>query len=79
MESWLSLCLLEELDQLVHGHFNVAQDGTQQAGPQRFAGVNRDSGGSAVRVFEKDMATARTMDREARQSATAGAWGRGWG
>jgi hypothetical protein len=29
VESWLSLCLLEELDQLVHGHFNVAQDGTQ--------------------------------------------------
>jgi hypothetical protein len=57
--------LLEEIDQFVHGHFNVAQDGTQQAGPQRFAGVNGDSSGSAVRVFEKDMATARPINNKA--------------
>jgi hypothetical protein len=37
----------------------------KQAGPQRFAGVNGDSSGSAVRVFEKDMATARTINNKA--------------
>src|SRR6266851_10494843 len=34
---------LKEIDHFVHGHFNVAQYGTQQAGTKRFAGVNGDS------------------------------------
>jgi hypothetical protein len=57
--------LLEEFDQFVYGHFNVAQYGAQQARTQDFAGVNGDSGGSAVRVFEKDMAAARPIDYKA--------------
>ena len=65
VESWLSLCLLEEFDQFVHGHFDVAQYGTQQAGTERFAGVRGDSGGSAVRVLEKDMAAAGSIDNKA--------------
>jgi len=31
-KSWSSLSLLEEIDQFVYGHFNIAQYGTQQAG-----------------------------------------------
>ena len=57
--------LLEEVDQFVHGHLSVAQYGTQQAGTKRFAGMNGDSGGSAVRMFEKDMTTARPIDNKA--------------
>ena len=56
---------LEEFDQFIHGHFNVAQYGAQQAGTKRFAGMHGDSGGSAVRVFEKDMAAARPIDNKA--------------
>ena len=44
---------LEQPDQFVHGHFDVPEDGTQQARTERFAGVHRDSGRSAVPVLEK--------------------------
>ncbi len=56
---------LEEIDQFVHGHFNVAQYSAQQAGTQRLARVHGDSGGSAVRVLEKDMAAACPINNKA--------------
>src|SRR6266851_5700193 len=56
---------LEQPDQFVHGHFDVPEDGTQQARTERFAGVHRDSGRSAVRMLEKNMTAARPNDREA--------------
>jgi hypothetical protein len=34
---------LEEIDQFVHGHFDIPQDGPQQAWAERFVGVHRDS------------------------------------
>jgi hypothetical protein len=57
--------MLKEIDQFVYGHFDVAQYGAQQARAQRFAGVYRDCGRSAIRVFQKNMAAARPIHNEA--------------
>src|SRR5260370_18969308 len=56
---------LEQIDRFIHGQFDVAQDGAQQARTERFASVHGDSGRSAVRVFEKYVTTARPINREA--------------
>src|SRR5258708_29682196 len=54
---------LEQIDQFIHGQFDVAQDGAQQARAGRFASVRGDSGLAAARGFERYLTTARPIDR----------------
>ena len=64
-KSWSTLSLLEEFDQFVHGHFDVAQYGTQQAGTERFAGVHGHDGTSTIFAMKEMVAAFDPKNREA--------------
>jgi hypothetical protein len=44
-----------ELQQLVYGHLNVAQDGAEEAGTKSLAGMNWNGGDSSVLMPEKNV------------------------
>jgi hypothetical protein len=51
-----------ELQQLVYGHLNVAQDGAEEAGTKSLAGMNWNGGDSSVLMPEKNVAATGSND-----------------
>jgi|SRR5260370_654619 len=56
---------LEQIDQFIHGQFDVAEDGAQQARAERFARVYGDGSRPTVSVLEKNMTAAGPINRKA--------------
>ena len=53
-----------ELQQLVYGHLNVAQDGAEEAGTKSLAGMNWNGGDSSVLMPEKNVAATGSNELE---------------
>ncbi len=53
---------LDDLQQLVYGHLNVAQDGAEEAGTKSLAGMNWNGGDSSVLMPVKNVAATGSND-----------------